>query len=190
MYGDYITIIADASYCPQTKAAGYGVWVNGCFGKSPFEGQLEKPACNNTAEIMAIANALWHALHNKLVYARSRVLIQTDSDTAIRMFEGKTDPKNDQQVKAKYYVRDTIRRFNLSVEYRHVPGHTKGKTRRCIAQKHCDDRAYKQMVKARALMNLEEVAMDLGIKRANNKSLFLRMKTRNNKVNRHGKKEV
>lgn len=181
-HSKHITIIADASYCPNTKAAGYGVWVNGCFGKSPFEGQLQSPACNNTAEIMAVANALWHAMHNHLVYAKSFVLIQTDSSTAIGMFEGKIEPKNDQQIAAKYYVRDIIRRFELSVTYRHCPGHTNALTKRSIAQQHCDDRAKRQMLKARASMNLAEVAQDLGIKVMKHKTGYLRISSRNKRT--------
>jgi ribonuclease HI len=177
-----ITIIADASYCPNTKAAGYGVWIAGCYGKSPFEGQLKSPACNNTAEIMAIANALWHAMHNHLVYANSFVLIQTDSETAIRMFEGKIEPKNQQQVDAKYYVRDIIRRFDLKVTYRHCAGHTNGPSKRSRAQQHCDDRAKRQMLKARASLNLAEVANDLGIKVMQHRTGYLRINSRNKRT--------
>lgn len=186
MNNNNITIIADASYCPQTKAAGYGAWIAGQYGKAPYEGQLPKPVCNNTAEIMAIANALWHGMKDRLIFANANLLIQTDSLTAIKLFEGSIDPKNTQQVEAKHYVRDLMRRYNLKVTYRHVAGHTGGKTQRSKAQQHCDDRAKAQMIKARSNMKLDQITMDLGMKRVRKNSSYLRMKTRNNKEATNG----
>lgn len=145
-----LTIIADASFCSNTKAAGYGVWLAGSHGRKAFEGPLQQPRDNNIAETMAIANALWHGLDSGLLKANTNVLIQSDSDTAIKILTGLKAPSCQQYRDAVAYVQGVVSRYKLKLRYKHVPGHTKGADSRTRAQNHCDEQARRQMLRQRA----------------------------------------
>lgn len=176
-----ITVIADASYCPNTKVAGYGGWIAGSFGRSPFEGQLAWIDCNNTAEMVAIVNTLWHGFKNRLIFPNCKILIQTDSNAAIRVLRGLNNPSNDNQRKAYDYFNHIIERYKLTFEFRHVAAHTNRADKRSRAQQHCDDRAKRQMIKARALYNLENVVKDRGMRTS-----YLRIRSKRSKEQDYG----
>jgi ribonuclease HI len=145
-----ITIIADASFCSETKAAGYGAWIAGSLGRRAFEGPLNAPRDNNVAETMAIVNALWHGFKTGLIKAKSDILIQSDSETAIAILKGDKVASNQQYRDAVAYVHRLVSCFSLTLRYKHVPGHTKGADSRTRAQNHCDIAAKRQMLMQRA----------------------------------------
>lgn len=145
-----ITIIADASFCAETKAAGYGIWLAGNLGRRAFEGPLNAPRDNNVAETMAIVNALWHGFKHGLIKPKSDVLIQSDSETAIGILKGEKIASNQQYRDAVAYVQGIVSRYSLTLRYKHVPGHTKGADSRTRAQNHCDTAAKRQMLLQRA----------------------------------------
>lgn len=64
-----VTIIADASWCPDTYLGGYGFWIASERGKMPGEGVFKRK-CNNSceAEAMALVNALHVGIKNNLVH--------------------------------------------------------------------------------------------------------------------------
>ena len=145
-----ITIICDASYCPTTGAAGYSAWLAGSHGRKAFEGPLKQPRDNNVAETMAIANALWHGFDSGLIKSNTNILIQSDSETAIKVLTGVKAPSTQQYRDALAYVQGLVTRYALIVRYKHVPGHTKGADSRTRAQNHCDTAAKRQMLLQRA----------------------------------------
>lgn len=175
-----VTIIADASFCHQTKLGGYGAWVASSIGKQQFSGLLDKPKDNNTAEIMAISNALWHGFNSGIILEGFEILIQTDSRSAMQMYEGDISPKNNQQVKAKDYVQSLINRYKIKVRYKHVKGHTDRDENRYKAQHHCDQAARYHMLKAKSeLLNTsDEFSIDCQKNRMMKKSGYLRMRVR------------
>jgi ribonuclease HI len=140
-----VTIIADASYCNQTKAAGYGIWIAGSNGSKSFEGPLRDPSDNNVAELMAIGNALYHGIRHNLIVEGDRLLIQSDSDTAIKILSGEKKPYCDQIQNACEYILGLLKSGGYVATYKHVPGHTKGTDRRTRAQNLCDLAALRQM---------------------------------------------
>lgn len=172
-----ITIIADASYCSETKAAGYGAWVAGSNGKKGFEGPLNRPRDNNVAETMAIANALWHGVNSGLLKPGSNVLIQSDSETAIKVLEGIKPPKCQQYKDALNYVRGLAGRYGLTLRYKHVPGHTRGADSRTRAQNHCDVAAKRQMLKQRALI-LQVEPVEMPVRKPRGSTNYLRSRRR------------
>lgn len=145
-----MTIIADASFCPETKAAGYSVWLASNTGRKGFEGTLPKPYDNNVAEAMAIVNALWHGLDSGLLKANTNVLIQSDSATAIAILSGEGRAYNPQLKHAVRYTKDLAQRYDLLLRFKHVPGHTSGQDKRTRAQNKCDEDAKAQMYLQRA----------------------------------------
>ncbi len=143
------TIIVDASFCHQTGAAGYGVWVACDRGSKPFKGPLPVPGSSSTAETMAIANALWHAIKEGLVIQDCKVLIQTDCAHAIRVYE-EHNWNNEKETSAYKWMLDVVKRHNLVINFRHVKGHSGTQDRRSNAQKYCDERAKEAMRSERA----------------------------------------
>lgn len=174
-----LTIIADASFCSDTKAAGYGVWLAGSHGRDAFEGPLKKPHDNNVAETMAITNALWHGLKSGLLKSNTNVLIQSDSETAIKVLTGEKAPSNQQYRDAVAYVQQLATRYALTLRYKHVPGHTKGADNRTRAQNHCDSAAKRQMLLQRSEILKQPVELR-PVTKPKNSTNYLRSRRRSN----------
>jgi ribonuclease HI len=148
-----VTILTDASWCPDTGAAGYGYWIASGRGKRPG-GNVMKPAVNPChAEMMAIANGLTVALKAELVCDGDDVLIQTDSTNAIRALTSQELRYGDQftldMAAVRDYVTNLVARHKLRMEYRHVKGHSPRPEARFKANNHCDERAKLHMRRAR-----------------------------------------
>jgi ribonuclease HI len=142
-----VTIIADASYCPRTGAAGYGVWAASSRGKRSFKGQLAVPKDNNDAEMMAIVNGVAYALKFGIAMPGDLLLIQSDSTTAIITLN--TGEAKDAATET---IVDTfghfIEKYALKVEFRHVKGHTNSelvKDARFASNRLCDKHAKEEM---------------------------------------------
>lgn len=148
-----VTIICDASYCSKTHAAGYGFWAVSERGRhaggGSFKALLDAPS---TAETMAIVNALHVTLGLGIALKGDRVLIQTDCIFAIHMLTGvvrrpKRHPEAFKAVERFNVMRDT---HGLSVDFRHVKGHTTVADNRSKAQRMSDFRAKQAMKRARS----------------------------------------
>lgn len=73
-----VTIIADASYCPNYNVAGYGYWIvcdRGSDGGGGPLGKGNKVENSTVAEMMAIVKALYKACQSNLVQVQDVVLI-------------------------------------------------------------------------------------------------------------------
>jgi ribonuclease HI len=122
-----ITMFTDAGFCPDTRLATWAMWAKVNGASVMHSGVLrDRPDSSNVAEIFALANGMV-AMTRLIGPPRgSRVIAQTDSTTAIAAFEGRAylRKKSRPTVSAALDVmRATIERFDLVVEYRHVPGH-------------------------------------------------------------------
>jgi ribonuclease HI len=155
-----VTIIADASYCPNTGAAGYGFWIASERGKAPGGGPMKDAVDGSgAAEMMAVVNAVVKALALELVQPGDKLLLQTDCESAIMAFQNQRANITRDEAKAKKAFWDTIKAHNLSFFFRHVKGHmTRAKLRhmgitntsRYVTNNMCDMRAREGMEKARA----------------------------------------
>lgn len=152
-----VTILADASHCPDTKAGGYGYWIASERGKKGGSGALNGAIQSSTlAEIMAIANAIYHGVNNGLVQGHDILLIQTDCESAIFAFTSKRKGSVEEK-KVIEYVQKVTRLLSLTVEYKHVKGHTNRSEARYAANNACDRAARKAMRKARDQIRLTEL---------------------------------
>lgn len=146
-----VTIIADASHCPDTLAAGYGYWIaseRGKFGGGgPMKGLV---ADSTTAEMQAVCNALYAAVRCQLVQPGDEVLIQTDCEAAIQAFQGSRDVRRKHEREVLRYFHSLRERSSIRVSFRHVKGHTKRKEARYVTNNLCDQRAKEGMRQARA----------------------------------------
>ena len=117
-----VTVLCDASYCPDYKLAGYGFWIACKRGKLGGGGQIiESVGDTNTAEMMAICNAIYHGVAARLIERADEILIQTDSLAAIdRLRGGRVVTITEQQSRVISYYQELILRLNLAIEFRHV----------------------------------------------------------------------
>jgi len=131
-----VTIIADASFCPEHRVAGYGYWIACERGKLPGGGPMrDKVSSSMLAEMMAVCNALLDGFKHKLIEAGDEVLIQTDCMGAIELL----------QATPKCPVTDVFhslcKRGKITVRFKHVKGHTAHAEPRFAANRACDQRA-------------------------------------------------
>lgn len=145
-----VTIISDASYCPNNRVGGYGFWAVSGRGSHAGEGMFKGsvPSAQN-AEMMAIVNALHCSIGTGVAIAGDQVLVQTDCLNAITYFERKS-----RRISADALVivnaLDALKaKHSLDIEFRHVKGHTRQTGTKFVAQRLSDKRARRAMKKAR-----------------------------------------
>lgn len=153
-----VTIIADASFCPETNVGGYGYWVASHRGKEgggqPLKGEVVD---NVVAEMMALCNALYHAIQSKLVEAGDEVLFQSDCTPAIDALTGKRQSFKEQELKVVEQFQRAKTQLNLVFRFKHVRGHTRIDDARHATNRACDRRARKAMRQARGLKQVDKL---------------------------------
>ena len=166
-----VTILADASHCPSTKAGGYGYWIASERGKRGGAGPFKDRVSNSTvAEMMAIANSLYEAVSHCLVLEKDVILFQTDCEAAIFAFTGKRGISQE-EAKVVNYVKKVIRGMSLTVSYKHVKGHSSNKQARFAANNACDRAARKAMRKAWNLVRIEDAKRLLNSSRVHHETV-------------------
>jgi ribonuclease HI len=146
-----ITLIADASFCPNTGAGGYGWWAASERGKRGGGGQMRDRVCNSSAaEMIAVVNGLYMAIQCKIVQEGDHILLQTDCMSALDVFLRKRSKKlNKSETAAFTKLYELKKQHRLTYSFRHVKGHSNVKEARYITNNLCDERARKGMRLAR-----------------------------------------
>ena len=145
-----VTIIADASFCPNTHGAGYGWWTASERGKQGGGGAMRDRVCSSSAaEMMALVNALHHSIKFQLVQGGDHTLFQTDCMSAIDAFSGKRQQLDKSERAAKKQIYDMKKQHRLTYSFKHVKGHSNIKEARYITNNLCDERAKAGMRLAR-----------------------------------------
>lgn len=148
-----VTIIADASMSLETKISAYAFWAVSSRGNHSGHG-LFKDRCASTAEAetKAVINAIHVAIAAGVMQSGDQLLVQTDALSAICALTGKLTKK---RTIAKFSpilaaFNSLVQKHQLTVEFRHVRGHTKADVRdaRYVAQRKVDRLARKTMRKA------------------------------------------
>lgn len=153
----HVTILADASHCPDTKAGGYGYWIASARGKKGGSGVLNGAITSSTlAEIMAIANAIYCAIKINLVQGNDVILVQTDCESAIFALTLKRKGSAEEK-KVVEYIQKMVKLLSLKIEYKHVKGHTNSSEARFAANNACDRAARKAMRRARDRIRCEQL---------------------------------
>lgn len=137
-----VTILADASWCPDTKAAGYGFWVASARGKTPGGGSMRETVSGSLpAEMMAVCNALHAAIDLQLVKSGDVVLMQIDCVAAIKRFTAGYSPAVKDEKRAYKFFKELTKTHRIAVLFKHVKAHTSGHDARHKSNNHCDTRA-------------------------------------------------
>ena len=151
-----VTILTDASWCPQTKAAGWGAWIATDRGKKQTGGAFKSMVpCNTTAEVLAITHALYKAITNGLLFKNDTVLIQTDSIPAISLLSTTRRSSNQLEADSLFYFMNLCLDNNLTVHFKHVKAHTNREEARFKANTLCDAIAKNFMRTARKKLQNE-----------------------------------
>ena len=162
-----VTIIADASFCPASRAGGWAAWIkadgrdsamiSGSFTKIP-------PASSGEAEFFAVANALYKAVKDGFIQQRDRVMIQSDCVAVLEAMLWGLDCQESRHPDACGLKRPRTRPglvagagekalttigaiaapLDLELFVRHVRGHTSGGGRQWV-NRACDRAARKAM---------------------------------------------
>lgn len=137
----HVTIISDASWCPETRAAGYGYWIACERGKGPGGGSL-RMLCSgsNAAEMMAIVRAVADGLKQGFIEPGDQLLIQTDSQAAIDAFTHKRSVGGDERL-AYDEMRKLLNGRRITTRFKHVKGHSNVQDARSVTNRMCDQRA-------------------------------------------------
>lgn len=154
-----VTIIADASYCPDTGAAGYGFWIASARGRRAGSGSVRKAVTTSvSAEMMAMVNGFHQACAWGLVQKSDKVLLQTDCQSAINAFQNMRFRMNAEEVAVVAKMRVIAATYDVETSFRHVKGHTSGKTPRAWVNNECDRLAGAAMRVARDKLRDERAA--------------------------------
>lgn len=154
----WVTIIADASYCPETGKAGYGFWIACERGKLGGDGVIAVDVENNiAAEMMALLNALHVARRRNLVQQKDSVLLQTDCQPAIDAFRGQRLNITEQEKDLVLWFERFCKEHDLHIRMKHVKGHTTRDDARFVVNNICDRKARQNMRKARDRFRLQKI---------------------------------
>ena len=168
-----LTLFADASFCPDTGAAGYGAWAiketwdRGRFFSGPINVKCKS---SNDAELLGIVSAAYALEEQKAFHDVTSIMIQCDNVTAlgfilqsipntrVRPIAGLRAPLlqgaptgNKHNLKALKWFQETL--AGKRVWLRHVKGHnTVENDGRSWVNTRCDEAARKHMVVRRAFL--------------------------------------
>jgi ribonuclease HI len=146
----WVTIIADASFCPDTGKAGYGFWIASQRGKMGGDGVLKGIVENNiAAEIMALLNALHAARKSELVLQNDSVLLQTDCQPAIDALRRQRQSITEQEMNLVAHYESFCEEHSLHIRLKHVKGHSDKEDARYVVNNICDRKARRNMRQAR-----------------------------------------
>lgn len=164
-----VTVFADASHCPRTKAAGWGAWAKGDGWErgQTFGGQIKATVMNAAeAEMAAMANALAR-LHNRGELAGlQRVMLQSDCLRVLQLILQaipRAEPSNHKDgapVEPQKLATSPMEKRGLeiivdvlqdcpTILLRHVRGHRPGEGRQWV-NRVCDDIAGRHMREQRS----------------------------------------
>lgn len=159
-----VTVMCDASHCPDTLIAGYGFWIVSSRGGLPGAGAIYNVDSSLTAEMLAVGSAVFNGLSDGFISWGDKLLIQLDCLGAIDRFEKskKGIVITNTQHQAIGYFDHILKEYDLEVEFRHVKAHTADTSKRSNSNRLCDRRARKAMRTARDAYK-EELCLNLSL---------------------------
>lgn len=155
------TIMTDASFCPDTGASGWGIYVRNQKRLFKLGGNFkENPKCAFEAELMAIAIGVLHSVKEGLVQEGFHMLIQTDCKMAINALNGHNGVFDKSSYHLVERVRQTFRevkkKYKVTWMFRHVKAHVPGRAPRNWANEQCDKLAREFMREQRFVFRSQQ----------------------------------
>lgn len=149
-----VSLFTDASYCPDTKVGGYGIWAKCELGQVKGYGPMKRDVANSTvAEARAVYAGLQLIALQPWWPESKRILIQTDNMQVVRAIKplGRQFFNGDWQKVFTQALKEFEQQHGVKLESRHVRGHQKSSlaTRNWVNNK-TDKLAKKGLKEARA----------------------------------------
>jgi ribonuclease HI len=149
-----VTLMTDASV-DQAGNAGYGFWCvsnrsNGLAGGSPLKGYVKD---SYQAEAKGVVSAIIQCIKKGNIKQGDTVLVQLDNAGVINLFSNPKANVRVDLIEVKAYLEELISKYDLTLKYRHVKGHSTTKGNRYTANKLCDMRANKARKEATRINN-------------------------------------
>jgi ribonuclease HI len=146
-----ITMFTDISLISAIGLGSYAVWAKESGQSIRHADVFKNPIYDsNVAETCGIINGLAIVLNHFKPPAGSRILAESDSETAIRVLQGSNrNPMFDGLLEARDRL---LNDRGIMVIYLHVKGHSKGSTRREAVNKMCDRACREALRKHQAMM--------------------------------------
>lgn len=131
--------MTDASVDKQGNA-GYGFWCvstrsTGISGSNPLKGYVKD---SYQAEAKAVVCSLIQCIKKGSIKKGDNILIQLDNTGVISLFSNSKANIRADLVEVKTYLERLILEYNLTINYRHVKGHSSIKASRYTANNLCD----------------------------------------------------
>jgi len=149
-----VTIIADASYCSETRAGGWAAWVASNRGKCSFSGPFKTGLESSVnAEMAGVVNAVSKAIQKGYLRSGDHLYLQSDCQSILNRFRchrGFLPAKDTEKARIMLHFSRLMAAHNLKLTVRHVKGHSQKKRSRYAAQRHCDHLAYQHMAQVRS----------------------------------------
>lgn len=143
----FATVITDASFCHETKSAGWAAWVRIDGYPEPIKryGEFKVTVeSSSKAEILAALNGMYIAKQ----LGATRIYLQTDYIVAIHLIEGKVNKRGLVKFWSDGLTKAGLERMHIFGK--HVRGHTRTNDARSYVNRWCDQKAKETMRKARA----------------------------------------
>lgn len=135
------TVFTDASFCHQTRCAGYAVWVKNNSRVLKRYGNFRgKPENSSDAEFMALINGIYFAM--QLAPETTYLIVQTDCMGIIPHANRGGLPQR-ASGRLKRRMREALKGVTLDV--RHVKAHSRDGSKRSHVNNWCDEFARKAM---------------------------------------------
>jgi ribonuclease HI len=135
------TIFSDASFCPETGAAGYGVYIVSDLGRCEWGGVIMAPVTSaEDAEWCALANAVAIAAVRLLIVREGKLLLQADNQAVMTGLKGPRGfvPRSEFGKLSMAKILDYASLHDCTIETRWVKGHAKEQLPRTYCNKVCD----------------------------------------------------
>lgn len=114
-----IIITSDASWCPITKAVGFGCCIETESGKLFASGSMLNAESAKLAEVEAALAALYMAIKYETIFPESKILVRMDCQSAIRILMGE-DPCDDPELSK---ARSQFAKIVPHVKFEYVEAH-------------------------------------------------------------------
>lgn len=137
-----VTIFTDAGLCPETGIGTWAAWCKSERGKSRAGGILrDSQAFSTMAEAAAAVNGIYNAVASGIAKPGDALLVQTDNNDVSNFLTFPIRPhlkEIETRVLMQECYSSLLRKYDLSVRFRHVKGHKGTRDKRSAVNTWCD----------------------------------------------------
>lgn len=146
-----VTVFSDASYDHRLQLAGWGAWAKSERRRAYDGGRMRGTILNSSeAEVLAAVNAIAMAISRGVIGKGDRIILEADCLRVQYAFASEVRLTSNEKLAMQHWAHQKTM-LELSLIYRHVPGHTQGNEPRLWVNNLCDRLARDGLRQARKL---------------------------------------